>query len=76
MATDLQAQFPIGTRVLLRGRHPHAGKTGEICRYETLNTFPEEGPQPVIALDDGLSCFVLDINHMQKLSGKAGGRRR
>lgn len=55
--------IPVGTRVLMMSGHPHAGKSGEIIRWEVVHLFASEGPKPVIRLDDGQECFAMDPRH-------------
>ena len=51
---------PVGSRVVLCGTHPHAGKHGEIARWEVVNLFAAEGLKPVIRMEDGGECFAMD----------------
>lgn len=45
----------IGKRVLMRGKHPHSGKTGTVRKYGSTIF----GRRPIVDLDDGLTCFIM-----------------
>lgn len=60
----------IGKRILIRGKHPWAGETGEITSIETLPVCRKEGMR--VALDNGMECFVFSTSEFMVI-GK--GRR-
>lgn len=53
-------QARTGAKVILRGTHPHAGKTGTIVRWELVALFRSEGKKPVVKCEDGAECFAMD----------------
>ena len=57
-----------GARVKLIGDHPHAGKSGEIIRWELVQLFRSEGRKPVIRCDDGMECFAMDPKDYQVIA--------
>lgn len=54
----------IGKRILVKGNHPHSGKTGTVARVEIAGLIGEKGM--VVDFDDGLSGFVF-LNHTYKI---------
>jgi hypothetical protein len=52
----LAARF-VGQRVLARGDHPHAGKSGTVDRVEFVSVLGKWGF--VVNFDDGLDGFVF-----------------
>ena len=48
----------LGIRVALTGDHPWRGHSGELVRWERASF--SFGPLPVVLLDNGQECFVMD----------------
>lgn len=56
----LSARF-VGRRVLIRGDHPHAGKSGTVDRIEFVGVVSKWGF--VVKFDDGEDGFVFNGKH-------------
>lgn len=57
--------YPIGTRVLVRGKHPHSGKSGVIENFEMTPFY--DSPKPIVSFDDGLRGFVMKAVNLVKV---------
>jgi hypothetical protein len=67
--------IPVGTRVLMMPPHPWAGHFGVIDRWEVIGIFADEGPKPVIKLDDGHECFAMRANQFGIIPAEKRKRR-
>jgi hypothetical protein len=62
-----------GTKVVIVGNHPHAGKRGEFVEFRRTIF----GDRPVVKLENGDECFVMNPDEWQRdYSTDAPIRRR
>lgn len=61
----MDKKYPVGTRVLLCGKHPYSGRSGEVIGYETIKIMPELGACMKVKLDDGQESFVMEERHVR-----------
>ena len=64
----------VGDRVWLLHGHPWADHIGTCVRFERIAVFNEI--HPVIRLDDGHECFVMEPEHYEILSAMRSRRAR
>jgi hypothetical protein len=73
MKRNWQARTPLGSKVLLKGTHHHAGETGTVTSYEKVPAFQNE-TFPRVKLDlcvhdpiKPVHCFITAISHYEVL---------
>lgn len=59
----MENKLSIGDRVRIGGHHPWAGHDGQVVRFEPTPW----GRKPVVKLDAGRECFVMQPDQARKL---------
>jgi hypothetical protein len=54
----------VGDRVIMTADHPWRGEVGTYVKDEEI---PDFGPRPKVKLDNGTSCFVMQLIQFRKL---------
>jgi hypothetical protein len=58
----------VGRKVLIQGKHIHAGKKGRVDRVETAQLLKRDGWIVEFEYPDSGSCFVFDRHELQLLN--------